>query len=401
VDVAAAADYEGPDGDLKAVRAFIARKALAPFFPRYEGDYRCDKKTNLELIRGYLKALQMRRTCHEMLSVFGGKMPHNVDIVPGGSTSEVTADKIATFMGKLQEVAAFIEDVYAPAVFTAAAGYGDYFEIGAGCRRFLSYGAFNMDAQSSDPLTRSRLLPQGFIGTDGKLAAVSAGKISEEVACSRYADECAAPPAEGKTVPEPEKAGAYSWLKAPRYDGAPAEVGPLARALVGYAAGDAAWKAQIDPVLKATRLGADKLVSVLGRHLARLLESRILVAGMMAWLKQLTPGQPTAVPLTIPAESSGAGLTEGPRGALGHWIQIKDKVIARYQLVVPTTWNGSPRDRQGTPGPIEQALQGTKVKDCENPFEIVRIIRSFDPCLACSVHVLTPKGAEVGVYRLG
>ena len=118
---------------------------------------------------------------------------------------------------------------------------------------------------------------------------------------------------------------------------------------------------------------------------------------MIDWLKALAPGQPVAVALKIPAESKGAGLCDGPRGALGHWIQIQGGKIARYQLVVPTTWNASPRDCQGMPGPIEQALIGTKVKDRDNPFEIVRIIRSFDPCLACSVHVLTAKGQETGV----
>ena len=226
VDVAALADYDGPDADLKAVRAFIDRKALAPFFPRYEGDYRCDKKTNVDLVRGYLKALQMRRTCHEMLAIFGGKMPHNVDIVPGGTTAEVTADKIAAFIAKLQEVRSFIEDVYAPALFTVAGAYGDYFDIGAGCGRFLSYGVFNLDGALTDPLTRRRLLPQGFVGKDGKAGPVGLDKITEDVACSRYAPECAAPPAEGQTIAQPDKAGAYSWLKAPRYDGQPTEVGP-------------------------------------------------------------------------------------------------------------------------------------------------------------------------------
>ena len=196
------------------------------------------------------------------------------------------------------------------------------------------------------------------------------------------------------------KQGAYSWLKAPRYDGAPAEVGPLARAMVAYAANDKVVKPEIDATLKAAGFSADKLPSVLGRHLARALECRIIISAMTDWLKQLTPGEPAAVPLTIPEEGQGAGLTDAPRGALGHWIQIKNKVIDRYQLVVPTTWNGSPRDADGTPGPMEQALLGTRVKDRDNPFEIVRIIRSFDPCLACSVHVLTASGSERGVYRI-
>ena len=400
VDVTALADYAGDESDLKAVRAFIDRGVLSPFFPRYEGDYRCDKETNVRLVHAYLKALHVRRACHEMLCIFGGKMPHNIGIVPGGVTCEVTADKIAAFFGKLQEIGAFVEDVYIPIILTVAEGYGDYFDIGHGCGRFLAYGVFDMDDESADPLSRRRLFASGLVEAGGKAGTVSAEKIFEDVAHSRYADECAARPTEGKTVPEPGKQGAYSWLKAPRYDGAPAEVGPLARAMVAYAADDKVVKPEIDATLKAAGFSVDKLPSVLGRHLARALECRIIISAMTDWLKQLTPGEPAAVPLTIPEEGQGAGLTDAPRGALGHWIQIKNKVIDRYQLVVPTTWNGSPRDADGTPGPMEQALLGTRVKDRDNPFEIVRIIRSFDPCLACSVHVLTASGSERGVYRI-
>ncbi len=400
VDVTALADYQGPESDLRAVRGFIDRGALAPFFPRYEGDYRCDKATNVALVRAYLGALHIRRVCHEMLTIFGGKMPHSVAIVPGGVTCDVTADKIATFLGRLAEVRAFVEDVYLPAIFTVAGAYGDYFDVGAGCGRFLSYGAFDLGGASTDPTTRRRLFVAGVLQPGGRLEPVDVARIREEVAHSRYTDDCAAPPAEGKTIPQPAKEGAYSWLKAPRYGGEPAEVGPLARTLVAYAAGRPAVKAQVDAALAAARVGADQCASVLGRHLARALECRILLDAITGWLQELKPGEPAAAPLTIPDSGDGAGLVDGPRGALGHWVQIRDRVISRYQLVVPTTWNGSPRDAAGTPGPIEQALLGTKVKDPDNPFEVVRIVRSFDPCLACSVHVLTATGAVRGVHRV-
>lgn len=399
-DVAALADYDGSDSELKAVGSFIGRGQLSPFFPRYEGDYRCDKATNIELVRGYLKALGARRVCHEMLSVFGGKMPHNIGIVPGGVTSQVTPDKIAVFSAKLQELREFIEDVYVPAIFTVAGGYGDYFEIGAGCGRYLSYGTFPMDDEAVSPLGGNRLQPAGLLESNGSLIAVDIAKITEDVTHSRYTAECAGHPAEGRTIAEPEKAGAYSWIKAPRYGGKPAEVGPLARALVAYTAGHEATKAEVDAALAAAGVGADKLPSVLGRHLARALEARIVANTMVGWLEELAPGEPVAAELSIPEEGSGVGVTGAPRGALGHWIEIKDSKISRYQLVVPTTWNGSPQDEAGVPGPIEQALIGTKVKDRDNPFEIVRIIRSFDPCLACSVHVLTVEGHTRGVHGI-
>jgi hydrogenase large subunit len=400
VDVTALADYAGDDSDLKAVRAFIGRGELAPFFPRYEGDYRCTKEENRLLVRNYLQALHVRRTAHEMLCVFGGKMPHNVDIIPGGVTSEVTADKVATFAGKLADIQAFIEDHYLPSVLMVAARYGDYFDIGAGCRTYLSYGVFNLDDKSTDPLTRRRFLPAGLLDAVGRLWAVKVDQIVEEVKHSRYQESCAAAPAEGSTLPDPAKDGAYTWLKAPRYGGSPAEVGPLARALVGYASGHSMVKADVDAALSGAKLPASKLASVLGRHLARALEARWICGAMAGWLSELRPGEPVAAKLPIPQEGRGAGLVDGPRGALGHWIQIKDGKIDRYQLVVPTTWNASPRDARGTPGPMEQALIGTRVKDAANPFEIVRIVRSFDPCLACAVHVLTARGDRLGEYRI-
>ena len=400
VDVTAAADYDGDDGALKTCRAFIDRGALSPLVPRYEGDYRCSKEENLALVRGYVQALQIRRIAHEMLCVFGGKMPHNIGIVPGGVTSDVTADKIATFAGKLTEIRAFIEDVYIPAVLVVAGRYADHFDIGAGCKRYLSYGVFNLDDRGGDPLKRSRLLPAGLLDGDGTLREVRADRIAEQVRHSRYDESCAAPPAQGCTRPEPDKDGAYSWLKAPRYDGAPAEVGPLARAMVGYAGNDPMIKGEVDAALSATGLSADKLHSVLGRHLARALEARWVCDAAGKWLEELVPGEPAATPLTIPDEAEGAGMVGGPRGSLGHWIRIRDKKIDGYQLVVPTTWNGGPRDENGTPGPIEQALMDTPVKDPANPFEVVRIVRSFDPCLACAVHVLTPRREKLGVYRI-
>jgi hydrogenase large subunit len=400
VDVTALADYAGDDSELRSVRAFIARGELGPFFPRYEGDYRHSKAENVALAHGYLKALHIRRTTHEMLTIFGGKMPHNIGIVPGGVTCEVTADKVASFAGKLADVTAFVEDVYIPAVVLVAGRYGDHFEIGAGCRRFLSYGVFNQDDGAAGCLERDRLIGSGLLGEDGKLQAVDAAAIGEQVRHSRYDEAGAAHPSQGVTEPLPEKDGAYSWIKAPRYDGSPAEVGPLARAMVAYAAGNGTVKADVDAALAAAGIGADKLPSVLGRHLARALESRWACAAMTKWLEQLVPGEPAAVELKIPDTGEGAGLSDAPRGALGHWIQIQDGKIGRYQLVVPTTWNAGPRDAAGTPGPIEQALIGAPVKDPANPFEVVRTVRSFDPCLACAVHVLTARGEKLGEYRI-
>jgi len=190
------------------------------------------------------------------------------------------------------------------------------------------------------------------------------------------------------TVPQEDKAGAYSWLKSPRYEGQAYEVGPLARMLVSYAQGHPQVRRLVDGLLAHFRAPVSALVSVLGRHAARALETKLVADSMAEWVLQLKPGEPVYVEYELPQEASGAGLVDGPRGALGHWIEIKEGKIANYQAVVPTTWNASPRDDKDQPGPIEQALIGTKVKDPDNPFEIVRIVRSFDPCLACAVHII-------------
>jgi len=142
------------------------------------------------------------------------------------------------------------------------------------------------------------------------------------------------------------------------------------------------------------------IFSVLGRHAARAIECKLVADAMDGWLSELRPGEPTCAEYVVPDEGVGMGLNMGPRGANGHWIQVKGKKIENYQLVVPTTWNCSPKDANGQPGPVEQALMGAKVKDPKNPFELVRIVRSFDPCLACSVHVINAKGRELGRFRI-
>mgnify|MGYP001119335162 CR=1 FL=1 len=157
----------------------------------------------------------------------------------------------------------------------------------------------------------------------------------------------------------------------------------------------------VDGALKEAGVPAKALFSTLGRHLARALGTKFIADSMPAWLLELKPGEPAYIESKVPEESEGMGIIDAARGALGHWLRIKEGKIALYQCVVPTTWNASPRDDRGQPGPIEQALTGTRLKDEENPVEIGRIVRSFDPCLACAVHLLSPKGTEIGRVEIG
>jgi hydrogenase large subunit len=401
VDVTKVLEYEGKDPVLNSLKSFAQRGELGPFVPRYEGDYRLSDDVNIELLNHYVKALEMRRKGQEMLASFGGKMPHNYAIVPGGVTEHPTVDKIASFLWKLNELRDFVDGVYIPDVITVAEAYGDYFDIGAGCGNLLSYGSYELDGKESDLTVRQRLYKQGTTTTDLKLGKLDADKISEQVRHSWYMDSTSGKhPTQGETSPEIAKKEGYSWIKAPRYDGKVYEVGPLARIMVSYTSGNPTVKSLVDSTLSQFNASTKSMFSVLGRHGARALDTKIVADSMAAWLLELKPEEPVCVPHEIPEEGTGMGLTEGARGALGHWIEIKDKKIANYQCVVPSTWNLSPKDDKDQPGPVEQALIGTKVKDEENPFEVVRIVRSFDPCIACAVHMITPKGGTLSKYRV-
>jgi hydrogenase large subunit len=368
--------------------------------PRFEGDYRLSKELNQAAAGHYVQALEARRVAHEMCAIFGGKMPHQVGIVVGGCTEVPTADKMAAFLSKLEFLRRFIEDVYVPDVLAVAEAYPDYFAIGAGPGQYLSWGGLDLETTETDLVKRKRFFASGRVGTDLKLLPADGAAVAEHVRHSWFEHGTSGrKPGEAETVPAPEKESGYSWLKAPRYDGEAYEVGPLARTLVAYAAGDAAVKAQVEAVLSRFKAGPEALFSVLGRHASRALEAVRLTEAMQEWTLALKPGEPVCEWRQAPESGVGMGLTEAPRGALGHWCEIENHVLTRYQLVVPTTWNASPKDDDGKPGPVETALIGTKVKDHENPFEVVRIVRSFDPCLACSVHMLTPKGREIGRCR--
>ncbi|HUS73464.1 MAG TPA: nickel-dependent hydrogenase large subunit [Sedimentisphaerales bacterium] len=365
---------------------------VSPFVPRYEGDYRVTGEVNAELVNHYVQALDIRRKCQEMLSIFGGKMPHNVSIVPGGVTEQLTEDKITNFLWRLNEIRDFIDNTYIPDVIAVAKVYDDYFGIGAGCKRLLSYGGFDLPA--------GKLFKSGVVSPDLQLEPFAKENITEDLKHSWYTDSGSGKnPAQGQTQPELKKKEAYSFLKSPRYTGNVCEVGPLARMVSNYVQGDEVTKKLVDSVLGEFNAGVDALYSVLGRHAARAVEAKIVGDAMVDWLLQLKPAEPTIVESEIPEQGEGAGLSEAPRGAVGHWITVKDKKIDRYQVISPTAWNGSPKDDKDQPGAIEQAIIGTKVKDKDNPFELVRIVRAFDPCLACAVHLLDARGNKLRVFR--
>ncbi len=397
VDVTALADYGGDDPGLKKVREFIGRGALGPFMPRYEGDYRLTKAENRQAVGSYVKALDLRRLAHEAVAIFGGKMPHNMSIVAGGVTATPSVDKMTSFLWKIDQLIDFIDGHYLPDVLMVAGRYSDYFGIGVGCKQFMSFGCFDLDS-NPDLTKRKRWLPQGIVGADLKLRPLDPTKITEDVQSSWFRDNGPVHPYDGETVPDRDKAGAYSWIKSPRYDGQVMEVGPLARMLAGYANGDTEIQSMVNGVLAHFGAGPSALFSTLGRHAARAIECKLVAQKLKNWVLELKPGEPTFTDFPLEVTNRGMGLHEAPRGALGHWLDVQGGKVKNYQAVVPTTWNAGPMDTKGQPGPMEQSLIGTKVKDEKNPFELVRIVRAYDPCLSCAVHVVTPKGEDLGRF---
>lgn len=390
VDITSVLDYKGMDSKIIKVKEWVqsdidagSKTAGSPFLPRYEGDYIKDNELNIHALASYLKAIEIRRKCHEMLAIFGGKMPHCQTLVAGGVTCHPTIDKIMAFRSRLLEIKNFVERTYIPDVIAIAKNYPDYFSIGKGASNFMSYGGFPENEENSD-----WLFPRGLL-SDSIVSELKPEKIAEFVKYSKYSSGSGLNPFDGQTTPSPLKNNAYSWIKSPRYEGRVVEVGPLARALISYSTKqDSGYADLLKRALNELGAGPENLLSTMGRHAARALESKILIDRMEAWLDELVPDASVATEFRIPLVSQGKGLTEGPRGSLGHWIKIENKKIANYQAVVPTTWNGSPKDDNNQPGPFEMALLGTPVADIKNPIEPARVIRSFDPCLACAVHII-------------
>lgn len=385
IDITAITKYKGSDAALLSLQSWVTAqlnsKSLfpaAPFLPRYSGDYLQDADINIGAVKHYLEALEIRALAQEALAIFAAKAPHATALIPGGVTENVTAAKVAAYESILQKLRAFIEFVYLPDVMAIASAFPLYFKIGTGCKNYLAYGVFDEDKGST-------FLPGGRLH-QGKTLPFEPANITEDTTSAYFTSTSGATSSEHTHKPSPGKSGAYSWLKAPRYDGSPYEVGPLARMLVAHKAGHAKAKPLLDNVLTKLGLDVSALESVMGRHLARALECKLIADACLRWLEKLEPGKPTCTDFNIPAAGQGVGLIEAPRGALGHWIELADYKIKNYRCVVPTTWNSSPRDSNGVPGPIEQALQGTSLADTNHPIEAARVVRSFDPCLACAVH---------------
>jgi Ni,Fe-hydrogenase I large subunit len=406
------------------VKAFVASGRLGPFANAYWGHpaYKLPPEANLMATAHYLEALEWQKDVIKIHAILGSKNPHPQTFLVGGmaipidpdSQNALNADKLIEIKRLLKKAQDFVEKVYIPDLLAVASFYKDWAGIGGGVGNYLCYGEFP-DAAGNLWFPAGAILNKDL----SKVLPVDQGKIAEYVDHSWFDNSAGAGkglhPYEGETEvrytgPKPpyknlDTDAKYSFVKSPRYEEKSMEVGPLARILVAYASGHKETKAVVDLVLGKLGVGAPALFSTLGRTAARGIDCLLVAQQTPKWLDELIGNISKGDyrihnnegwdPDTWPIEAKGYGFHEAPRGALGHWIRIKDKKILNYQAVVPSTWNASPRDAKGQRGPYEAALVGTPVADQNKPLEILRTIHSFDPCLACAVHVMDVNGNEV------
>lgn len=384
VDITAITGYTGNDSTMLHMKQWVASELKSkkifpatPFLPRYQGKY----LKRLSVVQHYLSAYEMRQIAHQCGAELGGKLPHVPAFVPGGVTEKITSVKLSSCVSRFKKLQQFIEQAFVEDLMAVARHFSEYWHMGSGPGNYLCYGVFQ---ESND--VKHTLFPSGVI-LDGTYRDFSPDLINEDVTHAFYTSDSGGRPMQSQTLPEPGKKNAYTWIKAPRYDGHVMEVGPLARILVSYQNNcNPKINRIMDQMMDKLKLNLSHFDSVLGRHAARLIECKVLVERCLEWMNMLDPSKPVFTTFETPDTCSGTGFTEAPRGALAHYLSIKNKRIDVYQCVVPTTWNCSPRDAKGKPGALELALKGTKIKDKANPLEATRIIRSFDPCLACAVH---------------
>ncbi len=406
------------------LKAFVESGQLGPFENGYWGHpaMKLPPEANLMAVSHYLEALEYQYKVNQIVAIFGGKSPHIQTFVVGGVALAINPDNEATLnMERLlwakklfEEVKKFVHQVYLPDVIAIGALYADWLKYGAGVTNYLAVPDMPLDTKGE-----SFDLPGGTI-FNGDLESVKPitsfndpyfrDNVAECIAHSWYQGDWTKHPWEEETVPhytDFQPRGKYTWAKAPRFKGEPMQVGPLAQVLVGYALGHELTKKWVDYSLKrlsqiaGAKVPLKALHSTPGRHLSRAIRSAMLAElgpkHLDLLIKNIGQGDleifnPPDFPRGV---LKGFGFHEAPRGTLSHWVVIEDGRIANYQCVVPSTWNVSPRDDKGQMGPYEASLIDNPIADPERPLEVLRTIHSFDPCIACAVHVLNPEKKEI------
>jgi hydrogenase large subunit len=418
--------------ELQAVKdklqSFVESGQLGIFSNGYWGHpaMKLPPEINLLAVSHYLQALEYQRKANEIVTILGSKTPNIQNLAVGGVANPITLDNEATLnmntlytiKSVIDEMVAFIQQVYVPDVCAIGATYTDWFGYGSGVTNYLAVPDLPLDTRGTEFDLPGGTIMNGDLSTAKAIESFDdpyfRDNVSESIAHAWYDGEWTRHPYEEETVPrytDFEDDGKYSWIKAPRFDGQPMQVGPLAQVLVGYALDHEPTVRWLDHVLETassiagTRLDPSMLHSTLGRQLCRAVRTAVIceLAGKH-WelLVQNIAAGDTAIfnkPEFPAGEVQGFGYHEAPRGTLSHWTVIRDGMITNYQAVVPSTWNAGPRDSEGRPGPYEASLVGNPIADAERPLEVLRTIHSFDPCIACAVHTLDVDGKEIAMVK--
>ena len=416
------------EGDLRAaqekVQGLVNTGKLGPFANAYWGNktYKFTPEQNLIGLSHYLKALEVQRIAAESMAVWGGKNPHPQSIVVGGVTcvrDMLDPARLQEFKQKYVHVAEFVERAYQADILMAAAAYAKEPSVLGGCNVDTFMCSESILLNPDDHLFVGGVIRNKDLS---KAENIDLNLIAEDVTHSWYDANKPQHPYDGTTIPEHtpfierdtivgkrptiNEAGKYSWVKSPRYNGEPVEVGPLATMVVNYAKGNTRVTSVVNEFLQQTGLPAGALFTTLGRTAARMLHtltiSRHGLETFESMVTNLNSDQTTYIEPTIDPkkEYKGVGIIEAPRGFLSHWLRIKDAKVENYQAVVPTTWNAGPIDGNGKVGPYEASLVGLQLEDPKKPLEVLRVIHSFDPCMACSVHVMDYKGQSLSEFRI-
>ena len=411
------------------LKAFVDGGQLGPFTNGYWGHpaMKLSPEVNLLAVSHYLQALEYQRKANQIVAILGSKTPHIQNLQVGGVANAINLDNDATLnMAKLyavkdliDEVKTFIEQVYFVDVCAVGAMYPDWFGYGKGVTNYLSVPDLPLDTKGTKFDLPGGTIMNGDLSTVREIKSFDEAyfrdNVSESIAHAWYDGDWQRHPWEEETEPKWSKfedEGKYSWVKAPRFQGKPMQVGPLAQVLVGFALGHeptVRWaKKTLDTAgaVAGVKLGPEILHSTLGRHAARMIRTCVIAELAEKHWKLLADniGKGDVAIFNAPTfpdgEQRGFGFHEAPRGTLSHFVVIRDGKIHNYQAVVPSTWNAGPRDGQNQPGPYEASLVGNPVADAELPLELLRTIHSFDPCLACAIHTMDPEGREIAKVKV-
>ncbi|MDX1295503.1 MAG: nickel-dependent hydrogenase large subunit [Sulfurimonadaceae bacterium] len=415
--------YRNSRGHLSAVKeklaSFVKAGRLGLFANGYWGHaaYKFSPEENLIHMNHYLEALRIQRELSKAVAIFAGKTPHPQNLVVGGVTSVadmLNPQRLNDFMFLLKDTRDFIERAYIPDMKMAVKAYGEEIKSGhgRGSGNFMACGGYRFGKSE-------QLFEEGVITAHdfGNIEAFDDAYITEEASRSWYADDAARSPYDESTEPHYtdlnddgtlKSEGKYSWVKAPRYKGLPMEVGPLARMVIGYLKDSKIIKPYMQRFMDATGMELIDFSTTLGRNAARAVEAQICCDYIFDFCSDLIENikyydEETWTKYVfdqLPLEAKGRGIFEVPRGVLSHFVRIEEAKIANYQAVVPSTWNASPKDGKGARGPYEESLVGITLADTAAPLEVLRVVHSFDPCLACAVHVVDAKGKELSHYRI-